>query len=44
MAKEFADQVVVVTGAAQGLGLAIARKFAADDAIVFMTDLNAAKL
>ena len=44
MVKEFADQVVVVTGAAQGLGLAIARKFAADDAIVFMTDLNAAKL
>ena len=44
MAKEFADQVVVVTGAAQGLGLAIARKFAADDAIVFMADLNAERL
>jgi 3-oxoacyl-[acyl-carrier protein] reductase len=41
---EFADQVVVVTGAAQGLGLAIARKFADAGAVVFMTDLQGDKL
>ncbi|MBL8703784.1 MAG: SDR family oxidoreductase [Rhodospirillales bacterium] len=44
MQSEFKDQVVVVTGAAQGLGLSIARKFARDQAIVFMTDLQADKL
>ena len=44
MQSEFKDQVVVVTGAAQGLGLSIARKFARDQAIVFMTDLQAEKL
>ena len=44
MGAEFADQVVVVTGAAQGLGLATARKFAGAGATVFMTDLQETKL
>jgi len=44
MQGTFSDQVVVVTGAAQGLGLSIARKFADAGAIVFMTDVQAAKL
>src|SRR5262245_36857921 len=40
----FADQVVVAPAAAQGLGFAIARKFAEASAVVFMTDLQADKL
>lgn len=44
MGKDFTNQVVVVTGAAQGLGLAIAGKFAREGATVFMTDLNGQKL
>jgi 3-oxoacyl-[acyl-carrier protein] reductase len=44
MAVEFAGQVVAVTGAAQGLGLSIARKFARQGAVVFITDVQAAKL
>jgi NAD(P)-dependent dehydrogenase (short-subunit alcohol dehydrogenase family) len=44
MAGEFVDQVVVVTGAAQGLGLAIAHKFAEAGAVVFMTDVQGDKL
>jgi NAD(P)-dependent dehydrogenase (short-subunit alcohol dehydrogenase family) len=44
MQSAFKDQVVVVTGAAQGLGLSIARKFARDQAVVFMTDVQAGKL
>jgi NAD(P)-dependent dehydrogenase (short-subunit alcohol dehydrogenase family) len=44
MTAEFAEQVVVVTGAAQGLGLAVARKFADAGAVVFMTDIQAEKL
>jgi NAD(P)-dependent dehydrogenase (short-subunit alcohol dehydrogenase family) len=44
MTAEFADQVVVVTGAAQGLGLAVARKFADAGAVVFMSDVQAGKL
>jgi len=44
MAVEFAGQVVAVTSAAQGLGLSIARKFARQGAVVFITDVQAAKL
>jgi NAD(P)-dependent dehydrogenase (short-subunit alcohol dehydrogenase family) len=44
MAAEFADQVVVVTGAARGLGYAIASKFAIAGATVFVTDVQAASL
>ena len=44
MGSDFTGQVVVVTGAAQGLGLAIASKFASQGATVFMTDLNGVKL
>lgn len=44
MTAEFADQVVVVTGAAQGLGSAIARRFAAEGATLFLTDVQAGKL
>lgn len=44
MQSDFKDQVVVVTGAAQGLGLSIARKFARHQAVVFMTDVQADKL
>src|SRR5262249_13351052 len=44
MTAEFADQVAVVTGAAQGLGLAIARKLADAGAVVFMTDVQGGKV
>lgn len=44
MGTEFADQVVMITGAAQGLGRAIAGRFAHEGAVVFMTDVQAAKL
>ncbi len=44
MTGEFADQVVVVTGAAQGLGFAIAHRFVEADATVFITDIQADKL
>ena len=40
MSAEFKDQVAVVTGAASGLGLAIAKKLCAEGAHVAMLDLN----
>ena len=38
------DRVVVVTGSAQGIGLAIARKFAEHQARVVINDINPAEL
>jgi 3-oxoacyl-[acyl-carrier protein] reductase len=40
MSGEFKEQVAIVTGAASGLGLAIAKKLRAEDAHVAMLDLN----
>ncbi len=39
--KEMKDSVVVVTGSASGIGLAMAHRFAADGARVVVADLNA---
>lgn len=39
----FAKKVVVVTGAAQGIGFACAARFAAEGAVVVLSDINAAK-
>lgn len=41
MADDFKDKVVVVTGAASGIGLACAERFAADGANVVISDINA---
>ena len=38
------DRVVVVTGAAQGIGAAIARRFAEEEATLVLVDLDAARL
>jgi len=40
MTERFTDQVAVVTGAAQGIGLAIAERLASEGAHVVITDLN----
>jgi NAD(P)-dependent dehydrogenase (short-subunit alcohol dehydrogenase family) len=37
------DKVALITGAASGLGLAMARLFAAEGAFVYLTDLDAAR-
>src|SRR5687767_15955788 len=44
MTIEFSEQVAVVTGAASGLGLAIARKLHSEGAAVALLDLNEAAL
>lgn len=44
MQREFDGQVAVVTGAAQGLGFAVARALASEGAKVFMVDLNGQQL
>src|SRR5690554_3294844 len=41
MSGRLANKVAVVTGAASGIGEAVARSFAAEGARVLMTDLNA---
>ena len=40
MSDQFKNQVAIITGAASGLGLAIARKLAAEGAQVVLLDLN----
>ena len=42
--REFRDKVAVVTGAASGIGFAMARLFASEGMKVAMADLNAARL
>ncbi len=44
MAGRMAEKIVLVTGAAQGLGQAMADMFVAEGARVFMTDINGAKV
>ena len=44
MTAEFSDHVVLVTGAASGIGLATAAAFAAEGALLALADVNAKKL
>jgi NAD(P)-dependent dehydrogenase (short-subunit alcohol dehydrogenase family) len=44
MAGRMAGKIALITGAAQGLGQAMADMFVAEGARVFMTDVNAAKV
>ena len=44
MSKEFKDQVAIITGAASGLGLAIAKKLAQEGARVALCDTNKSSL
>ena len=39
--KSVRDKVVIVTGAARGIGLAIANRFGVEGALVVVTDINA---
>ena len=43
MSKRFEGKVAIVTGGAQGIGLATAKRFAADGARVVLADYDAAK-
>jgi 3-oxoacyl-[acyl-carrier protein] reductase len=40
----FTDRVAIVTGAAQGMGFAIARRLLSEGASVVMADMNAERL
>jgi meso-butanediol dehydrogenase / (S,S)-butanediol dehydrogenase / diacetyl reductase len=44
MADRFEGKVVIITGAASGIGEATARRFAAEGATVVLVDRNKAKL
>ena len=40
MSKRFENKFVVITGAAGGMGMAFARRFAAKDASLILTDVD----